>query len=605
MGELDTLDTKEREKLKEKSQDVDAVIEEQLQGGTTQEEAVAPIQAEETGTLQESAALVDENAKIQEETPPDKVHEPSDKVHEPPAKVHESLSETLDEVKKETLKLVKTTGDLKSTQTGNEPENAEDKYFDELPVDWKEASDDASVISDIQELKAKIGALREGNLYQAVIVSRRLKNGKENPMASGAISRAVHSSAWNTVGDLNAATTGFTGLLSTFEKDSTAQTFFQGISLVTNFITIISSARAMYLKWEKMKFRNKATWTENFFLGVGMIGDLALMFAKAVAMAKTIASWAGKDLPILKKISNWMFLATGTSQAIALMNTSRALTKTCQGIRALGKKKDELWTPVKGVICEVLGEPSGASTKEEEAKGEAAPSLGADSWNEDMRIEKAEAALEALHEKKDEGSERKKDLLVQYLGLSKRISKQKHDGVELASTAVNLVVGIFSSIVTGGRFVTSYGTAAAKADKKGDWSTANKIMGYTGTAAGLTANSAAILTSSVKIGSRVTNRADARSTSVKGRLLEKLETLERDEYGLKYLEDSLSTFYAEGKEDTEHPQEKDMVKKDAQKVEGLYQSTQGMFTAMGVPLDKLVRGKDQEAFEKILVSGLV
>lgn len=529
----------------------------------------------------------------------------------------------IDKVKASMLNMMKKVTNIKNSKSDEQDNSGGEQYFDSLPVKWKEK--DAPSIEnppEIEELKKRIGTLREGNLYQAVIVSRLLKDNQSNPMASGAISRAINSSAWNTITDLNASVTGATGLLSTFDKNAKSQTVYQGAALVTNLITTVTSMRNFYLKFKKIKFQNTLdTWIDNTFLIIGMVGDFATIFAKSVAIAKTLASWGGKNLPMLNKISNWMFLATGTSQAIALMNTSRGLLKGWKGISGLQKREAGIWNFARDIINGVNG---GIYTQEE-----------MEAWDEDTRLDKAKSALDMLNNTSDENTEKsnveknpknekkdnheqEKDVLVQYLGLSKRIKKMKHDEVSLAATAINCIVGIGSSIITGGRFVTAQGTARTRKDS---WNTANQVMGYAAKGAGLVANGTAILSSGVRIGSRLTNREDDRSNAVEERLFEKIDTLGQEEHGLKYLEESLINLYAqdslkeaeknllsdntENSENSGKEAEKNKMQKDAAETVKMYESTEKMITMMGVPMEQLIQAKKLEEFKKILVAGLV
>ncbi|MCI8834168.1 MAG: hypothetical protein HFH24_02140 [Ruminococcus sp.] len=567
----------------------------------------------------------------------------------------EKEGEAIDQIKDSLYRLAKNTRDGGKNGKEGTKEPVEDLHFDTLPLRWEEEHQ-AEIQGDegIQALREKIGKRREGSLYQAVIVSRLLKENKSNPLAASAFSRAVNSSAWGTASDLNAGAAAFTGLLSTFDKNATSQTVYQSMSLITNFITIVASVRNFYMKFRKLQWKNTpSAWLNNALQLIGMFGDFAMIFAKAVAIAKTISTFAGKDLPVLKKISNWMFLATGTSQAIALLNTSIALTKGWKGIRRLEAGEEKAWEGASVVITDVLGETvSPAAGTEEKAGQEAAGEInesqektgeGTDSQQEKgtaeeknekqddsrtssngvkqkkkfasgedgKRRELAQRALDKLNEEggaqQTKETEAKKDILIRYLGLSKRVEKQKHDEVTLLATAVNCAVGIGTSLVTGGKFVTAQGAARTRKD---DWNTANQVMGYTSLGMGLVANGTTLATSAIKIGSRATSRRDQRSDAVKQRLLGKIDTLGQEEYGLKYLETAMVNAYTGPEPSDENirkkaEEQRKEVKKEAEQAEAEYQAAQELFDMMGVPTGQLVKAKNQEAFEKILISGLV
>ncbi len=355
------------------------------------EQAAAPIQdaalavQEETGSMQQQEAARQEDAQgAQEEAPGE--------------------SQAVDEVNQNLLTMVQET--RSGTGMKKKGEDGEgDKYFDKLPVDRGGYESVSVGDENASELKKKVGERREGSLYQAVLVSKLLKENKSNPMASGIFSRAVNSSKWATVADINAGVTGFTGLLSTFDKNAKSQSVYKAVGLVTNFVTLISSIRNFYTKLKKLQFKKSGqAWFENAFLGIGMLGDFALAFAKAVAIAKTISSYAHVNLPILNKVSNWMFLASGTSQAISLLNVSRGLAKGWKGINLLEMRKAQLWPKAKEAVHEILGK-RGQQSLEGDVLAEEASEEGTDSLEE--VVESSESTEEALEDKADsqEGSE--------------------------------------------------------------------------------------------------------------------------------------------------------------------------------------------------------
>lgn len=583
-----------------------------------------------------------------------------------------------DEVNRELLKTMEKVSGAEGGKGKKDEGEQEDPYFDKLPVKWKE-SNSKPIETDAmaQEIKAKIGKLRESGLYQAVVVSRLLKQNKSNPVAAGMLSRAMNASAWNYAADLNAGVTGFTGLLSTFDKNAKSQTVYQGISLVTNMVTVITSIKNIFQKVKGLQFKNTVdAWIGNLFLGIGIIGDFALAFAKSVAIAKTIASFAKKDLPILKKISNWMFLATGTSQAIALMNTSRALYKGWSGIQKLETAKAGLWAKAKLAVHAALGTGSGAKAAlqagnagmetesestapaaeqqtegesaapaaEQQTEGEsAAPAAEQqkapagqapltekekkkrmaelkkkDSRKSETRLIKAQKALQAIEQR--DGTEEavpgqgvleeSKDDLIKYIGLSKRIKKQKHDEAALLASAINVTMGLGTSIISGGKFVAGQGAARTGKDS---WKTANQVLGYVSAGAGLLTNSAAVVSSGIRIGSRFTNRKDDRSEAVKERLFQKIDQLGQDERGLKYLENSLADLYAAPNDDSQMTDDEKKIIADRQagiltqadETAQMYGNTADLLQTMGTPVGKLSGAKNLKEFKKILVSGLV
>lgn len=505
----------------------------------------------------------------------------------------------IEEVREGILDMARHTRDTGGTGQNGQKEEAGNEAFDDLPVKWKEEGESSDTDTGAQKMKKQIGKLREGNLYQAVIVLKRLEENKPNPMASGAFSRMLNSSKWDTIVDVNATVTGVNGLLNPIGKrDSMFQSLQQGVALVTNLVTIVNSMRGFYLKAKKIKLeKNSKTWEENSFLMLGMVGDFSMALAKAVAIAKTLETWSGVKFPGLQQVSNLMFLATGTSQAAALVNGSRGAHKTRKLIGSMKQSKEEAWKIVRHIIANT--EDGITFTEMEE-------------WSDTKREENAQKALEKLKDSEpgegenEEQRQKEIDLLIRYLGLSKRISKKKNDEAIMIMSLVNTAVGLCSSIITGGRFATTKG---AQITKDQDWQKANMRMGQVSKLTGYAANGVTALASSAKIVTRLQRSENAKSDAVKDRMHEKLQFLGQDKYGLKHLEESIEGQMNAIPADEEGRQRQTEgladIMKDARTAAAAYKDTQGMLMAMGVQIPQLIRAKDKAAYDKILLSDLV
>ena len=93
-------------------------------------------------------------------------------------------------------------------------------------------------------------------------------------------------------------------------------------------------------------------------------------------------------------------------------------------------------------------------------------------------------------------------------------------------------------------------------------------------------------------------------------LYEKIETLGKNEYGLKFLEEALANeFNLPPSDNPAITKEDDEIKSDLKRKANaalqLYAGTDGMMQMMGVPQGQLVKARKLEDFKNILASGLV
>ena len=467
-------------------------------------------------------------------------------------------------------------------------ENTEDAFFDSLPIKETKA-EKAKGAAGNDDIKSKIETLRSGNLYKAVIAARLLSQNKKNPMASsvsGRANRFLDSTALDVASDLNMIAGSGIGLLTTFDSNPTSKSVFQGMSLVTNLLSIVSTCRNMTVKIRKLydlgethkalkknkeegnnKEGKKISKIDTTLTVLGVAGDMLTMLVKGVAIIKTIMSMAGKNSKIMNMISNAMFLLTGTTQIIGALNGIRGLQSGYKGLKSL---KQETEKPRKGAMLVV-----------ERKKNLTAGTT--DSWSESECIK---AAKEIMNDK--QLSEEDKDSLIVYLGMTKRITKAERSLAVTATTLINLTVGLVSTGVSGANTVVNGRGIKDKTLK-------DATVGM-----GAVANVSTILTTSAKVANKAVDATGgSRKKFIRQSLWEKVKGLTENHRGLKWLDESLAK-----------PKEAGGVvdgktaEKSASETYGLYQKTEGQFKAVGVPYAKLIRANSLSKFQDMLVDGL-
>lgn len=436
------------------------------------------------------------------------------------------------------------------------------------------ASENASGNADI---KAKIETLRGGNLYQAVIAARLLQKNKKNPMASSAaarFSRFLDSSALDTAADLNAIAGNGIGLLTTFDTDPTSKTVFQGMSLVSNLLTIVTTCRSMTGKIrklsdfsEKHKAGEKVSKIDTALTLLSIASDMLTMMVKGVSIIKTIMSMMGKNNRIMNMISNAMFLLTGATQIIGALNDIRGLQT---GYASLKSLKEQTETPRKEAMDVI-------ERKKKLEKGKTS------SWSESECIKTAKEILSDKHL-----SEEDKDKLILYLGLTKRVTKAERSLAVTTASLINYTIGFFSTGVSGANTVVN-----GRGQK-------NKTLKDASAGMGAVSNVSAMINASAKVANRAVDAAGGGSKNfVKQSLWDKVKALTQNHRGLKWLDESLA------KPPDARPKVGDKtVEAAAEDTYNLYQKADSQFHILGVPYAKLIRAGSLSKFKDMLVEGL-
>lgn len=455
-------------------------------------------------------------------------------------------------------------------------EDTEDAFFDSLPIKETKA-EKAKGAAGNDDIKSKIETLRSGNLYKAVIAARLLSQNKKNPMASsvsGRANRFLDSTALDVASDLNMIAGSGIGLLTTFDTNPTSKTVFQGMSLVTNLLSIVSTCRNMTVKirklydiGEKHKAGEKISKIDTTLTVLGVAGDMLTMMVKGVAIIKTLMSMAGKNNRIMNMISNAMFLLTGATQIIGALNGIRGLQLSYKGLKALKQQTEAPRQAAMRVVERKKKLPAGTT----------------DSWSESERIK---AAKEIMND--EQMSEEDKDSLILYLGLTKRITKTERSLAVTATTLINLTVGLVSTGVSGANTVVNGRGIKDKTLK-------DATVGM-----GAVANASTIMATSAKIANKAVDAAGgSRKKFIRQSLWEKVKGLTENYRGLKWLDESLAKpKEARGAVDGKTAEEA------APETYALYQKTDGQFRAMGVPYAKLIRANSLSKFQDMLVDGL-
>lgn len=460
--------------------------------------------------------------------------------------------------------------------TSRRAEEDEDSFFDSLPIKNTKTKTSKGAAEE-ENIKSKIEKLRSGNLYKAVIVARLLSKNKKNPMAStasGRLNRFLDSSALDAASDINTIAGSGLGLLTTFDTDSKSKAVFQGMSLVTNLLTIVSTCRNMTVKirtlydmGEKHKAGEKISKIDAALTVLRIASDMLTMMVKGVAIIKTIMSMAGKNNKILNMISNAMFLLTGTTQIIGALNDIRGIQTGYQNLKNLKQKAEN---------------SRGAAMRVVERKKKLTEGM-TDSWSESECIK---AAKEIMNDK--QLSEKEKDNLIIYLGLTKRVTKAERALAVSATSLINLTIALASTGVSGANTVVN-----GRGVK-------DKTLKDASTGMGAVANVSSILASSAKVADKAVDAAGgSRKKFVRQGLWEKVKELTKNHRGLKWLDESL----AKPAKDRATANGKTADAAAAETYD-LYQKTDGQFEAMGVPYTKLLRAGSLSKFQDMLVEGL-
>lgn len=419
---------------------------------------------------------------------------------------------------------------------------------------------------DAQEgLKKSIGAWRTGDLYKAVLVARSLEHTGKNPIAAGRVSRFLNSSKWDLAADANKIAGEGVGALTALTSNPTGKTVFQAASLVTNFITMVTTGRNMIVKAKKLfgSAGKNSGLLEQILLGLSIVGDAATMMIKAVSILKTVVALAGKNgkgATIINKISSYMFILAGAAQLIGIANSVPGLVKGAGGIKDMRTKRDEYKRDAMILVEHHNGLATGASA----------------SWDE----EKCVGEAKALYDRQGL-TENEKDILLMYIGLTKRVTKLQNAELASAVGLLNLLIGLTSTGVTGANNIVN-----ADAVK-------NKTLKDAAKGMGITANLSSIAAASINIGTKAAGAAGNGKEFMKDSLWEKVKLLTQDEYGLKGLYRALNA----------DPGNQETVNLAVQ-TNNLYEKTNDKLKTMGVTYGKLIKADSLDSFKNLLIDGL-
>lgn len=418
---------------------------------------------------------------------------------------------------------------------------------------------------DPEGLKNKIGIWRTGNLYKAVLVAREVQDGGNNPIAAGRVSRFLNSSKWDTAADVNKIAGEGVGALTALTSNPTGKTVLQAASLITNFITMVTTGRNMIVKAQQLfdPARKDKTVLEKILLGLSIVGDAATMMVKAVNILKTIVALAGKNgrgAAIINKISSYMFILTGAAQLIGIANNIPGLVKGADKIKEMRAERDEKRNDAMTVVESHNGL----------APGETA------SWDEERCVR---AAADLYN--RQELTEDEKDKLMMYIGLTKRVTKLENTEFTSAVGLLNLLIGVTSTGVTGANNIVNAG------------STKNKTLQDAAKGMGITANISSITTTSINMGAKAASVPESGKEVMKNSLWEKVRRLTEDEYGLRGLYRALNA--DPGNQET---------RELAERTDALYEDTDKKLKTMGVTYGKLIKADSLDTFKNLLIEGL-
>lgn len=517
-----------------------------------------------------------------------------------------------DAVNLDTARLAQKAGVVQNIQKAGQEESG---AFDEFPPTWNEEKDGGTkpddFPDDIWDLKKEIGKLREGNLYKAVLLARELKHGRSNPIAMGKARRylskasRISSTVLDSASDANKAFASTVGIASTIDREGKYKTALQGAALVSNFISLVTTSRDIFLKIKNFRGGNGI---DKLFKVVALCGDLATWLSKACSIAKTITNYfgAGNKIPGLKEATKWIILALNMgSQLAGIANASRGIHKGRKNHKRLEEQKENLWnSEIKQIV-----EEHGVSEEAPDEKGEetsqkdgAEKETGKDGTVTDLSDpeepkdknapgdESKEVsrygrsiAVERLLSNPNHLTEEEKDKLIRYLALDRRAEKVNLSLITTSSGLVTSVIGLCSSLFTATVYGASYSEKAA-----------SKMPGVGTAGMSVVTNGAVIGNILIKTYIKIdSNRGDSRKDLITDSLFEKLGTLGEEQYGLKGLESELEKKSSGGEN-----------KNTAENVVKMYDKAETQFQYMGVDYGALLKAHDQDAFKKILAAGV-
>lgn len=586
-----------------------------------------PVQDAQIRDAQKQTEEVQNNLSVQENQTEDPKKDPGEVPkevsEEAPGSVSAETDLAEDEVNTELLSLAEKVG---AAEHASQKETTEENdAFDSLLEPWNEEKDGGERPEDfpqeLWDLKQRIGKLRGGKLYQSVILAKELKAGNKNPLRSGRLhrlaSRGIRSSKWDTVSSANKLVGSTVGIFNSIDTQGQYKSLWQGATLVSNFVSLVTTSRDLFLKFRNFAGGSK---TDKFFKAIGICGDIATLLSKSCSIAKTISGYFGwkNTIPWLKETMKWLTLALNMGNQLASISTaSRKVHMDRKKYSEIKTRENEMWekqilpvikrrdTAYEESKAEVSGEESTeestegmteASSKEkesskpaevsgtEEGPGESmkeglSPEEDAESLKGFRRRRKVEELLQ-----KPDLTEDEKDILISYLAVTRRKDKLKHTMIATAGGLFAGVTGLCSSFFTGFANVGSYFPNAK-----------SKMQGGVSVGVSVAANMSAIGGIGVKMYAGSLDKPDSRSAQIQDRLFSKLELLGEDRYGLKKIENDLVNASKEQRSER---------KTSAENAETLYDSTEKQFGSMEVPYKKLLDTGSEKEFREMLSAGV-
>jgi len=612
---------------------------------------------------------VEENSEQEQEKKDGEDSEKLDKATEESAKdgipaassekEEDGEKEVMDETNSELTNLMVKVKDNEAV-TSEEGEG-EDIYFDTLQElknlreenaeKEKNDKDNKKKEQTPKSLKEQIMKYRNGNLYKAVVLAKHLEAGNSNPEQSSRTSRFFNSSTFNKTADVVKLVGLSSGTLGSFDSQYAGSAVSKGISLVSNFMIMVTSIRDFVKKIKGFKSIQGETKSERVFAKIfsiiGMVSDLSMALAKGCAIAKTIAGIAGKSGGMFtkiftSKIMNYVSLfLTGTSQIGGLLNGSRGLMKAKGGLKDLSTAEGKTWNRVEPLEQKYQDKDAAEEDdKDEEDDGdkeyaeaddepdnELPPSVVEKKQVENpaekqVEGESAEKQVEGESAKKPEGGEpaakpeggepdkkedqgnpaqtkeertRRRRVVDALLARDDLSDADKTKVMVYAAVSrkyenvhANLVKGAVGLAASAIGFGQSIITGVQYGVGTGN-AKLNKLNKYAGIAASL----GGIAASGTKMGvdKHTNDKRSSESSLMQAKLMGSIKGLQANEYGLKGLYNALDT-----------PDASEEKKAQAKNAIAKYATTDAMFTGVGVKYGQLFKAPNLKAFQNLLMT---
>ncbi|MCI9447261.1 MAG: hypothetical protein HFH36_07660 [Lachnospiraceae bacterium] len=454
-----------------------------------------------------------------------------------------------------------------------------------------------------QGTKKNVDNLRGSSLYMAVVLARELEKGGKNPMADNKFIRYFKSSKFDSVADKVKLAGAVSSTLGSFDKQYGRSAISQGVGIVSNMVTIVSSVKAFSQKLKK--YRASGSKLDKAFGAIGMLTDFTMILSKAIGIAQNIlALMKVHQSKIFQSVVKYVKMILGGITQIGLVMTgTKGLVDAKKKLGMMSAMENKRWAVIEQSVLPRYNEQEndGQGEEEEIHEGEApAPNPAQPPVQTEAQAEGQGGGRLSLKQKREQAKQRRatrkgrrnlanmllkredvadedKDKLALYLASCRMYGKIKSGIIMGASGLVVSAIGLSTSIASG--TALSGDLNAAKAAKN---------LGMMGAIGG-------IGVAGLKVGMGHNDRKaqnNEETQVIKGRLWGLIHGLDDEKYGLKGI--------SEGLEANPSPEKA----AEAKGVVDKYNAVDGQMKGAFVNYDRLLKAANAEDFRNMLVADL-